>query len=237
MFYRNLTFMEHGIKPIWVFDGEPPKAKQEELNNRSKIKEAAKEAKTRAEIEGDDGEEVKQAKRSIKVTNEMVEQVKEMLNVLGVPFIQAKSEAEAQCALLNKKGLAFGVASEDLDSLVYGANVLLRHFKNDKKPVIQIELQAILNELALTHEQFVSLCILCGSDYTEPIKGIGPVRALGYVRQCKTLSETIEMLKTVTTKSKGTLKYKVPEGYSYDEALNTFNNPDVTDVNSLQVIL
>ena len=43
LFYRSLTFLEHGIKPVWVFDGTPPEFKMEEIQRRKDAKAKAEE--------------------------------------------------------------------------------------------------------------------------------------------------------------------------------------------------
>lgn len=43
LFHKTINLFECGIKPIWVFDGEPPKQKTEELKKRKEAKENAKE--------------------------------------------------------------------------------------------------------------------------------------------------------------------------------------------------
>ena len=179
---------------------------------------------------------MKQTKRTIRVTQEMIDETKQLLQVMGIPIVQDKSEAEAQCEMLNKQGVAVGVASEDLDSLAYGANTLLRKFKNTKKPVIQIELEEILKSFSITQNQFIDLCVLCGSDYTQPIKGIGPANALKLIQKYGSLEIALGEIKTTTTKSTNELKFKIPNDYKYKEAASIFKNPEVYDKESLNVL-
>ena len=70
-------------------------------------------------------------------------------------------------------GLAFGTASEDMDSLTFGTNYLLRGFNSKKEPICQIEHKEILAGFDMTQAEFVDLCILCGCDYTQSIGGLG----------------------------------------------------------------
>lgn len=84
------------------------------------------------------------AGRSVRVTPEMMEDAKRLLRFMGTPVIEAPGEAEAQCALIVKLGLAYATASEDMDSLTFGTNVLLRGFNSKKEPIIQIELEQVL---------------------------------------------------------------------------------------------
>jgi len=64
-----------------------------------------------------------------------------------------------------------------MDSLTFGTNVLLRGFNSKKEPIVQIELKPALEQLGLTMEKFIDVCILCGCDYTTNIAGIGPIKA------------------------------------------------------------
>lgn len=80
------------------------------------------------------------AGRSVTVTKEMTRDAKTLLRLMGVPVIEAPSEAEAQCAELVKMGFAFATGSEDMDSLTFGTHVLLRGFNSKKEPIIQIDL-------------------------------------------------------------------------------------------------
>ena len=53
LFHRTIQFFEHGVKPIWVFDGKPPEMKSKELEKRKEAKEAAEEERKEAEAKGD----------------------------------------------------------------------------------------------------------------------------------------------------------------------------------------
>jgi len=88
--------------------------------------------------------------RSIEITNNMKEEAMLMLRLLGFPAIQAPSEAEAQCAAMAKSGKAFAVVSEDMDTLAFGAPVLLRNLSSRKEPLIAIHSVAMLAELSLS---------------------------------------------------------------------------------------
>ncbi|EHA8590129.1 hypothetical protein COCNU_scaffold015291G000020 [Cocos nucifera] len=68
----------------------------------------------------------------------------------------------------------YAVASEDMDSLTFGAPRFLRHLmdpSSKKIPVVEFEVSKVLEELELTMDQFIDLCILCGCDYCNSIKG------------------------------------------------------------------
>ena len=136
--------MENGVKPIWVFDGKPPDLKSGELEKRKEMKQAAEEEKEAAIAAGDMDRAKQMAGRSIKITNEMMADAKKLVQLMGVPMIEAPGEAEAQCAEMCKMGLAFGTATEDMDALTFGSSYLLRGFNSKKEPITQVDLAQVL---------------------------------------------------------------------------------------------
>ncbi|KHJ84353.1 XPG I-region [Oesophagostomum dentatum] len=104
---------------------------------------------------------------------------------MGVPIVEAPCEAEAQCAALVKAKKVYGTATEDMDALTFGSDVLLRHmtFAEAKKmPIKEFSLSRILTDFDMTKEQFIDLCILLGCDYCETIRGIGPKKAFELIK-------------------------------------------------------
>lgn len=223
MFYRTLRMLDHGIKPVYVFDGKPPVLKSEELNKRAQRRDEAEMGRKEAEIEGDREAVDKFAKRLVKVTGEHVDDCKRLLTLMGVPFVDAPCEAEAQCAVMVRKGLVFAVGTEDMDALTFGAEVLLRNLtvsEAKKAPVRQYTLSTVLSELGISQEQFIDLCILLGCDYCQSIKGIGPKTAYKLIKEHKSIEKIMELG-----------KYSAPsEEWVYREARNFFLSPEVRDV-------
>ncbi|KAG0448924.1 hypothetical protein HPP92_027569, partial [Vanilla planifolia] len=222
MFTRTIRLLEAGIKPVYVFDGQPPDLKKQELAKRySKRDDATRELATAVE-EGNKEEIEKFSKRTVKVTKQHNEDCKQLLRLMGVPVIEAPCEAEAQCAALCKGDMVYGVASEDMDSLTFGAPRFLRHLmdpSSKKIPVMEFEIAKVLQELNLTMDQFIDLCILCGCDYCDSIKGIGGQTALKLIRQHGSIENVLENL------SKD--RYYVPEDWPYQEARRLFKDPSV----------
>ena len=155
-----------------------------ELEKRKEKRDEAQAALEKAKEEGNVEEIDKQNRRLVKVTTDHVNDVKILLKHMGIPFVSAPCEAEAQCAELVKRGKVFAVGTEDMDALTFGTNVLLRHltFSEAKKmPVKEIRLNRVLEGLGLSQKEFVDLCILLGCDYVDKIKGIGPKKAIELV--------------------------------------------------------
>lgn len=224
MFYRTIRMVEYGIKPCYVFDGKPPDMKSGELAKRKEGRDKAQKELDKATEAGDEENVTKFSKRLVKVTKEHNEECKELLKLMGIPYVDAPCEAEAQCAALTKAGKVFATGTEDMDSLTFGANVVLRHltFSEARKlPIKEYNLARIHTDLGLTHDEFIDLCILMGCDYCDSIKGIGPKKAIDLIKKHRSIEEII---KHIDQK-----KYPVPEDWMFKEARRLFQEPDVTD--------
>lgn len=223
MFYRTLRIVDNGIKPIYVFDGKPPTLKGGELAKRVARKAEAAEQFEVAKESGTAEEMEKFSRRTVRVTKEQNAECKRLLKLMGIPYIDAPCEAEAQCAVLAKAGKVYAAASDDMDTLCFETPILLKKLmlsEQKKEPVQEIDLQKALEGLGLTRDQFIDLCILLGCDYCDTIKGIGPTTALKMIREHKSIEKVIENLGS---------KFTVPEDWPYQDARELFLNPDVID--------
>lgn len=236
LFYRTIRLLELGIKPVYVFDGKPPTLKAGELQKRTELKKAAEEAAQKAKEEGDLDAAARFSRRVNRVTPEMIAACKRLLGLMGIPIVNAPCEAEAQCAELVKKGLVYATASEDMDSLTFGTEKLVRQLwagtastavRKGIKPT-EFTLSLALQELDLDMSQFIDLCILCGCDYVDGIKGVGVVKALSLIRKYKGLGEIIGILRNDKA-------YTVPEEYPVDSIRDMFVNPEVTDSSAIEL--
>ncbi len=214
--------MENGIKPLYVFDGKPPEMKSGELGKRAEKRATAEASIENAKENGDVAALDKFNRRTVKVTKKHNEECQKLLKLMGVPFIQAPSEAEAQCAALAQAGIVFAAGSEDMDTLTFGTPVLLRHLtfsEARKMPISEIHFDSMLEGLELSKDQFIDLCILLGCDYCDSIKGIGPTRALALIKQHGTIEKILENIDME--------KYKIPEDWPFQEARKLFHIPEV----------
>lgn len=230
LFYRTINLVENGVKPVYVFDGKPPEIKKMEIERRKKIKEEAVKKYEEAVKKGDMEAAKRYAQMSSKLTEPMVEDAKRLLSAMGIPWVQAPAEGEAQAAYMAKKGDAYAVASQDYDSLLFGAPRLVRNLaitgkrklprKNvyvELKPEL-VELDKLLQTLGITHEQLIDIAILLGTDYNpEGVRGIGPKTAL---RLVKTYGSIDKIIKTIP-------KQEFP--IDPLEIRKYFLNPPVTD--------
>lgn len=161
----------------------------------------------------------------------MIEDSKTMLHWMGVPIIEAPGEAEAQCAEFVKSGRASAVASEDMDSLTFGAKFLLRGFNSKKEPITEICLDEVLTAMDLTYAEFVDLCILLGCDYTEHVEGIGPATAYKFIKQWGCIEECCRQIAGSEKR-----KYRIPVEFDYEGAREIFLRPDVIPAHVVDLV-
>ncbi len=208
LLYRTCNLVEMGIKPIYVFDGTPPALKEVEIKRRMKVK---KEALIRYEqaLKAGKLEEARiYAQATSRLKDYMAEDSKRLLDLIGIPWVQAPSEGEAQAAHLAKHGDADYCASQDYDSILFGAPKLLRNVTISgrrrlpgKKVYIEVvpeivELEHVLKECGIIYEQLIDIGILIGTDFNpEGIKGLGPKTALKLIRNHGSLENALPHIK------------------------------------------
>ncbi|MEM2968213.1 MAG: flap endonuclease-1, partial [Candidatus Bathyarchaeia archaeon] len=208
LFYRTSNLVELGIKPIYVFDGTPPALKEVEIKRRVEAKEEATIKYEQALAQGKIEEARMYAQATSRLHDYMEDDSKRLLTLMGIPWIQAPSEGEAQAAHLTKRGDADYCASQDYDSLLFGAPMLIRNVtisgrrklpgKNvyiDVVPEV-IKLADVLRECGITYEQLIDVGILIGTDFNpDGIKGLGPKTALKLIKEHGTLEKALPHIK------------------------------------------
>lgn len=206
LLYRNVNLLENGIKPVYVFDGEIHELKVNTVRERRERREAATREWEEALKEGDMERAFTKATQSSRITGDILESSRRLLSLMGIPVVDAPMEGEAQAAYMCTKGDVWAVASQDFDSLLFGAPRLVRNinitgrrkmpgksvYRNVK--VEMLELNRILKELGLTREQLVHMCILMGTDFNAGISGVGPKKALTLIRKYGNIEKALEKL-------------------------------------------
>ncbi len=195
LFYRTAKMMAGGIRPVYVFDGPPPRFKKLVVRERREVREAARARWEDALRRGDVKEARKHAQSALGLTTEMITNCRRLLEAMGVPCVMAPSEGEAQAAIMARRADVWAATSQDFDSLLFGSPRLLRNLTISGRrklpnrevyvevsPVV-IELTEILQSLGIGQEQLVLLGLLVGTDYNQGgVPGIGPKKGLDIVR-------------------------------------------------------
>ena len=222
LFNKTIILLKMNIIPIYVFDGKPPDFKSKVIKERKEIKQ-----KAFSKLEEDLSEEdrIKYFKRTVSISRKQIVECMELLDLMGIPYIEAPEEADSQCAQLVKEGLVDGVLTEDMDILTFGANTIYKNLTSYKKEQLQVNLPDILEKLNLTYEQFVELCILFGCDYNERMKDITPETIYLNYSKYKNMNDTCNALNRSLSPD------ELNNYYSYK---NYFINPPVHNITSIE---
>ncbi|HTY15252.1 MAG TPA: flap endonuclease-1 [Methanoregulaceae archaeon] len=226
--FRNVNFLEKGIKPVYVFDGPPPAFKSKTIEERRSARAEAGARWEEALAAGDIGEAYKQARSSSKIDRFIIDTSKQLLALMGIPCIEAPSEGEAQATRLVINGDAAYVVSQDYDNLLFGAPTLIRNLTVSGKRKMhgrtvtlnpeRVSLTEVLKGLTITRKDLIEIAILVGTDFNTGVKGVGAKTALKIVRDGlfdKTLEE------------------KVPD-FDPGPVIDFFQTPPVTDTYTME---
>jgi flap endonuclease-1 len=196
LLYRTSRLVcDHGLALVFVFDGQPPALKSEEIARRRRTRARYEREMAEAQAAGDLPRAYSKATMTSRLTRAMVDEARELLALLGVPTMVAPGEAEAQAAFMAQRGTCWAAASKDYDALLFGAPRLLRFLTISGREFLPksgtfrnitpelITLGELLAHHGITREQLVDLAILIGTDFNEGVRGIGPKKGLQLVRQ------------------------------------------------------
>ncbi len=256
LFYRSVKWLENGVRPVFVFDGKPPELKAKTLAERRERKAEAQAKMAVALTEGRTEDARLYAQQTSKLTPEMAAQARALLDAMGLPWVQAPSEGEAEAADLVNRGLAWAAASQDYDSLLFGSPRLVRNLSTTgrrklprKDEYIQIEpelleLESVLASASLNRYQLIWIGMLVGTDFNEGVRGIGPKKALKLVAGAHSFKDVISRLppslrgaaeEGPAPPSAPSVSSEPPDGLENWEAVEEFFlKPPVTATTSIQ---
>ena len=234
LLYRNTNFLSLGIKPVWIFDGKPPSLKSAEIERRKAAKTDAAVKYERAIAEGNMEEARKYAQQTTSMKDWMVSQSKELLELFGIPHIQAPSEGEATAAHLTATEHAWASASQDYDSILFGARRLVRNFTSSGRRKVPnrnfyvavepelILMDSVLKSTELSRPQLVDVGILIGTDFNPGgLSRIGPKTALKLIKKHSRLEDVPQIQEELA-------------GVPYEEIRGIFLEPEVADAEGIE---
>lgn len=192
--FQTATLIEQNIKPIYVFDGKAPELKQKTQQERIEVKKESEQKYQEALELGDEAKARKYAARTAHLNREIIESSKKLLTLMGIPYVQSKTEGEAQASYMANQGDAWAVVSQDYDCLLFGAPRILRNFKLTKTntDIQLLQLQKTLDELNLTRNQLVDIAILVGTDFNDGIYGVGAKNAIKLMHKYGSLESIVK---------------------------------------------
>ena len=219
-FLKQINHLNNfNITPIYIFDGKPPKEKNECIDDRRNTKKQKYERmenleekiesittqiptieKEKKHIYINNVKEMKKEMNKIKMSIIHIKQtdiilLKEMFDLLGIEYYQADTEAEIICSRLVRNNYVYGALSDDTDLLPNGTNKFYSGYDFNKDFLIEIHLPSILENFKINMNQFIDICILCGCDYSNKIKAIGPINAYKLIVKYKDIENIIENIK------------------------------------------
>lgn len=213
LFNKTIYFLEKGIIPIYVFDGKPPLLKKKIIDARKQVKQKAIEKLKNVKS---NEEKIKFFKRSVTITSVQMNQCRELLRIMGIPYVDAPEEADSELSYLCRENMVYAVLTEDMDILTFGSPRIIRNLFSNKKNPIEIELNTTLQKLNINYEEFIELCILFGCDYCQHLNNIKISKLYDTYVKFKSIDKTINKLK-----SEG---YNIPDAFSveYNDAKDYF---------------
>jgi 5'-3' exonuclease len=181
MYLLMSIFKNYNIIPLFVFDGKPPPEKklliEQRVSDRQTAEKEIKQLEYMLQHTDDDNKldlmeltELKESietlkKKTVYVTRNKINKVKELIHYYGASYIEAEGEADELCAILAIQNKVWAVLSEDMDMFVYGCPRVLRYFSLINHTAVLYQTDKILNDLNMNQDDFRSICIVSGTDY------------------------------------------------------------------------
>jgi len=186
---------DYKLRPIFVFDGRPNPLKRATIEARRRVQRKAQTEYVQAIAAKDYSRAWSKIVMTGRVTGEILADAKRLLSLMGVPWLEALEDGEAQASHMAAKGDVWAVGSKDYDCLLFGAPILARYLtltgreylpsKKTSRPLIPelVNLAENLEALGISREQLVDLALLVGTDFNEGVMGIGPKKGLALIRK------------------------------------------------------
>ncbi len=229
LFYRITKLLEQNINLVFVFDGKSLELKKETQQKRADIKIDVEKNIEAKKLAGEHEAAANLMKRTARITSEMIEDAKELLDAFNIQHFEALHDGEAQLTVMNIEGKIDGIISQDYDVLLLGGKDLYRNIGISGKKKApgkdyylqvkpeKINLQQNLEKLQLTREKLIWLGMLVGTDFNEKVPKVGPKTAIKLVSENNSLDEIFAKL-----------EYK--PNFDYNEVFDIFWKPKTKNI-------
>lgn len=224
LFNKVIFLLKNNIIPVFIFDGKPSKLKSRTLYERKKNK---KLYITKLNETNTEEERIKYLKKIVSVGKKELDECRELLELMGIPYINAPEEADSQCAYLAKKGFVDAVYSDDMDILTFGSPIIIKNLISLKNKPIELNLNNILEKLNLSYDEFIDFCILLGCDYSNGISNINYNIIYEYYMRNKNIENTLTSLRKDN--------FNVPLLLNYEEIKKYYKEGPYIEINNLEI--
>ena len=225
LFNKTINLIKKRIIPVYVFDGKPPDIKKRTLDMRKDIRAKAIE---KLKNTTDEKERIKYLKRSVSISKKQLDECRRLLDIMGIPYIDAPQEADSQCSYLAKNGMVDGVLTEDMDIFTFGSPVIYKNLYSAKKPPKIIKLNEILVKTGLNFNEFIEWCCLLGSDYFKGIIDLKYFDILDLYKKNKDFDAIINYCTNNNIRCCGVNDYQLVSNY--------FNKPEIKEVRNRDLL-
>ena len=233
IFNKTCAYLNYGITPLYVFDGKPPEEKSAVIKERNDKAFDAKQKISEGKISKYEADKLE--KQTIRMNKYHISDIKQLLDLMGVQWIDADGEAEGVAAELCRIGVVDYVLSEDMDTLAFGAPRLIRNcidktVKRTEGIISIFHLDKLLEGFQLNYEQFLELCVLSGCDYCDTLKRVGNKTSLKLMRAHGNITIALQNVNS----------NKIPFGFRqrFDKAITLFNMyKGYNDTRDIKVVL
>jgi flap endonuclease-1 len=224
LFNKIIYLLKNHIIPIFIFDGKPSYLKNQTLYERKKLK---KLYINKLKETTNENQKIKYLKKTVTVTKKELDECKELLELMGIPYINAPEEADSQCAYMAKEGLVDAVYTDDMDILTFGSPIIIKNLISLKNKPIEINLNNILQKLNLSYDEFIDFCILLGCDYSNGISNIDQKIIYEYYLRNKNIQNTLINLKENN--------FNVPILLNYEEIKNYYKKAPFIEIEKIKL--
>tara|TARA_B110000908_G_C10261935_1_gene459978 strand:- start:2249 stop:3256 length:1008 start_codon:yes stop_codon:yes gene_type:complete len=225
LFNKTINILKKRIIPVYVFDGKPPDIKKRTLDIRKDIRMKALE---KLKNTTDEKERIKYLKRSVSISKKQLNECRQLLRIMGIPYVDAPQEADSQCSYLAKIGLVDGVLTEDMDIFTFGSPVIYKNLYSIKKKPKVIYLEEILYKTNLKFNQFIEWCCLLGSDYSKGIIDLNYKEILMLYQESKNIDKVIDICQHKSLRCSSSNDYNTVKDY--------FNNPKIKETKNKDIL-
>jgi len=186
---------DYRLRPAFVFDGRPNQLKTRTIEARRAVQQKAQAEYQKALAVRDYSRAWSKVVMTGRLTGEILTDAKRLLTLMGIPWLEAPEDGEAQASFMAAKGDVWAVGSKDYDCLLFGAPILARYLTLTGREYLPakktsrrlspelVRLVENLRALGVSREQLVDIALLVGTDFNDGVFGIGPKKALILIRK------------------------------------------------------